>query len=349
MGIDPAESRCFFIAEIGVNHESSLERAKSLIQLAAGAGADAVKFQTYKADLLARVDSPAYWDTLMESSTSQHALFSKYDGFGLTEYAALANFAADNKVEFLSTPFDTDSVKLLEPLVARFKVSSSDITNFQLLKAVARSNKPVILSTGASTISEIKSAIAILKKFGSGDVSLLHCMLNYPTKTNDAHLGAIRDLKRHFPELTIGYSDHTQPSDCCLVQATALLLGASIIEKHFTDDKSAPGNDHYHSFDAQDLRNFRSTAEMLNQLLRPLDWESRASEVLARKYARRSIVYRKSMKANEVITEDKIIALRPNDGVSASNFLSVIGSKLIVDVQAGVALRWDDIERKDLS
>ena len=189
-------SRPFVIAEIGVNHEGNIQKALELIDAAAEAGANAVKFQTYKAELIAAKDSPSYWDTTEEKTESQYELFKKYDGFEFNDYERLARHAGDCGVEFMTTAFDIQSLDQIDPLVKRHKISSSDITNYQLLKSVAMKNKPVILSVGASTSREILEAIKFLEKYGAKSVTPLHCVLAYPTKAEEANILAIKELSK---------------------------------------------------------------------------------------------------------------------------------------------------------
>ena len=172
----------YIIAEIGVNHECSIEKAKKMISLASSAGANAAKFQTYKAETIASKNSPYYWDLKSEKSINQFELFKKYDKFEKKHYLELSNFCKKKKIEFMSTPFDEDSVEFLNPLLNIYKIASADITNLPLIELIASKKKPVILSTGASTISEIKTSVNILKKNGCNNISLMHCILNYPTK-----------------------------------------------------------------------------------------------------------------------------------------------------------------------
>ena len=182
------------IAEIGVNHEGSLSKAKRLIDAAAQAGAHAAKFQTYKAENLASVNSKAYWDTKLEKTKSQYQLFKKYDSFNEKEYIKLSLHCKKRKIDFLSTPFDINSVNFLNPIMKYYKIASADITNLPLIEAIAKKRKPVLLSTGASKISEIKFAVNFLKKKGCPNVSILHCILNYPTNYENANLNMIKSV-----------------------------------------------------------------------------------------------------------------------------------------------------------
>jgi N-acetylneuraminate synthase len=167
----------YIIAEIGVNHENNLKQAVKMIRAAKKSGADAVKFQSYKAHKLASSNSPAYWDTTKEPTESQYKLFKKYDQFSKKEYGYLANVCLDSNIEFLSTPFDFEAVDYLDNLMSIFKVASADITNVQLLEHIAEKKKPVIISTGASTIGEISDAVSLFSNEGIEDITILHCVL----------------------------------------------------------------------------------------------------------------------------------------------------------------------------
>ena len=219
-----------FIAEIGVNHENDINLAKQMILECSQVGIGCVKFQSYKSSKLAAPYSPSYWDTDKEATTSQSELFSKYDSFGEAEYHELHAYCNELGIEFLSTPFDVDYVKSLSKYVDRYKIASVDLTNYILLEAVAKEGKPVILSTGASTIDEIDHAVDFLSDAGVSDLTLLHCIINYPTNFEHAGLGNISLLKNRFPNLKIGYSDHTIQKDSHLILPLAVSLGAEVIE-----------------------------------------------------------------------------------------------------------------------
>ena len=219
----------YFIAEAGVNHEGSLEEAKKLINAAKEGGADAIKFQTYKANKIASKNSPSYWNLKKEKTKSQFELFSKYDFFDEKHYEILFKYCKKKKIEFMSTPFDIDAVNFLNPLLNVFKISSSDITNFPLIDEIRKKRKPIILSTGASTLKEIKDALRLIKK-SVKKIILMHCILNYPTKNEDANLNMITSLKKEFPDCIIGYSDHTLPSKDMQNLLTSYLLGGKVIE-----------------------------------------------------------------------------------------------------------------------
>lgn len=211
--INPYKSRIhypYIIAEAGVNHEGNIDIAKRLIDEAYEGGANAIKFQTYKAEAIASKNSPAYWDLKKESTQSQFELFQKYDKFWKSEYEELKKHCDKVGIEFLSTSFDVESARFLNDLMDVFKISSSDITNKPFIEYICHFDKPIILSTGASYLHEIQEAVSWIEVYGN-PLALLHCVLNYPTLDENANLGMIFDLRQRFPNKIIGYSDHTLP------------------------------------------------------------------------------------------------------------------------------------------
>jgi len=344
----PEKSAPYVIAEIGVNHEGSLETAKRLIELANEGGANCAKFQTYKAETLASRNSPAYWDTSKEISQSQFSLFKRYDVFGPEEYRILALHCNKVGIDFMSTPFDLNAVEFLDPLVNCFKIASADLTNVPLLRAVAERGKPVILSTGASNTDEIDLAIDELEANGCHEICLLHCILNYPTPDQNANLSMITGLRGSYPDRVIGYSDHTVPDESMTALTTAFLLGARVIEKHFTHDKSLPGNDHYHAMDVNDMRRLIEKLEQVQILLGFSDCKtSIPSEDLARKHARRSIVLTRAMSANDSLKEDDLTVKRPGSGISPLHWDEVIGRTIVKDLKEDTILCWEHLASED--
>jgi N-acetylneuraminate synthase len=333
----------YVIAEIGVNHEGSLETAKQLIEMAKNGGADAAKFQTYKAETLASKHSPAYWDTTKEATRSQYELFRKYDAFGPDEYKELAKHCASVGIDFVSTPFDDAAVDLLVPLVPFFKVASADLTNTPLLRRVARIGKPVVLSVGASTLEEIDGALATLRAAGATSIALLHCILNYPTADENANLRMISSLAHRYPECVLGYSDHTVPQSGLPSLLAAWLLGAVILEKHFTHDTSLPGNDHYHAMTAEHLQQFRCEIRRIEPLLGSNHKAPLPSEDIARLNARRSIVVARNLPAGHLITEADITYKRPGNGVSPLHWDDVIGRMTTRTLEEDHVLLWSDV------
>lgn len=331
----------YFIAEIGVNHEGSIDTAKQLIDEAKESGAHAAKFQAYKANTIASKNSPSYWDTSQEKTTSQHALFSKYDSFSEKEYEKLKLYCDEVEIEFMSTPFDEFSAEFLNDLVPAFKIASADLTNKLLIEQIDSFQKPIILSTGASYSYEIERSLSWIKK---SPVSLLHCVLNYPTKDENANLSRINFLKNKYPDIMIGYSDHTFPSDDMKVLITSYLLGARIIEKHFTNDKTLPGNDHYHSADKQDVSNFFSELQRVKNILGNASGDTPLeSEFISRKNARRSLYLKQVLKKGEAITKENLIPKRPGGGIGPEFYDEIIGKKVKSTLDNDTPLTWDQL------
>lgn len=327
----------YIIAEIGVNHEGSIARAKSMIRDASASGAHAVKFQTYKADKLAsKSNSPAYWDTNAEPTTSQHELFQKYDLFDEKDYRSLAEYCREQRVDFMSTPFDLDSVDYIAELSSAMKIASADITNIPLLRSVARTGRPVIMSCGASTESEIKQALAHLEKAGAPEVILLHCVLRYPTDPSDANIRVIERLRSLVgSRLLVGYSDHVPPSGDGSMPALELAtaLGATVLEKHFTDDPRGQGNDHYHAMTGPALKSFVERIAFLRELGGSGEIDtSRQSAAIAN--ARRKVFFARNLEIGDQINSDDIIPLRANVGLDVIEWDSIIGRRVAQAVRA---------------
>lgn len=342
------------VAEAGVNYYEIakklnidlIEAAKLMVKYAAESGADAIKFQTYKAEKLASRYSPAYWNLQKEKTNSQYKLFAKYDKFGEEEYKELAKYARSKGIIFLSTPFYEEAVDFLNEIVPAFKISSSDITNIPFLRYIAEKGKPIFLSTGASTIEEIEEAKRTIEEKGNKQIVIMHCVLSYPTDYEDANLRRISHLKKAFPENIIGYSDHTKPDKKMLVLTTAFLLGARVIEKHFTLDKNIPGNDHYHSMDPQDLMNLRESLRFLEKILGKQGRRLSESEMLARKYARRSVVAKINIKKGTKITLRMLALKRPGTGISPKYLKSLVGMTAKKTIKKDAPLMWGDLENK---
>ena len=341
-GVDKVNSvsKPFIIAEIGVNHEGSMRMAKKLIEEAKEGGAHAVKFQSYKAETLASKHSPAYWDTTKESTESQFELFKKHDSFWKEEMQELKYYCDKMDIEFMSTPFDIESADFLNEMMDVYKISSSDITNKPFIEYICGFGKPIVLSTGASNLEEIKDAVNWINTFGL-PLALLHCVLNYPTPDKNANLGMITALKKEFPSNLIGYSDHTLPKDMKVCEI-ATMLGSVIIEKHFTNDKSLPGNDHYHAMDKQDLKKFNKNIEKAFEIMGSFKVEALADEEKSRLNARRSLVAANNIQKGEVIKRSDLTFKRPAHGISPKFIDDVVGKTAKIDIYE------DDIITKEL-
>ena len=331
----------YIIAEAGVNHEGSMDIARRLIDEAAEGGADAVKFQTYKAATLASRDSPAYWDTSKEPTRSQFELFQKHDSFWKNEFEALKKHCDAAGVAFMSTPFDVESARFLNDLMDVFKISSSDITNRPFIEYLCGFGKPVVLSAGASSLAEIAEAVDWIDAAGV-PLALLHCVLNYPTMDENAALGMIPALIRHFPDRVIGYSDHTLPADMKVLEV-ATLLGARILEKHFTHDKTLPGNDHYHAMDREDLKRFRANLARTLSMIGETRVVALESEAPARRNARRSLVAARRIPAGARLEAADLTWKRPASGISPRHYHEVIGMTARDAIEEDAILHWGDL------
>ena len=332
----------YIIAEAGVNHEGSMNLAKRLIDEAKEGGAQAIKFQTYKADTIASKDSPYYWDISKEPTRSQHELFKKYDSFWKSEYGDLKAYCDEVGIEFMSTAFDAESAHFLNDMQDVFKISSSDLTNIPFIEMQCEFGKPIILSTGASYVWEVQQAVEAIEKYGN-TLCLMHCVLNYPTPDEHANLGMIKGVIDKFPKVVPGYSDHTLPGDMRNLIASCL-LGATVIEKHFSHDKTLPGNDHYHAMDKEDLKIFWAKWEETKTLLGGYELTALESEEPARQNARRSLVAARAIPAGKEVENEDLTWKRPAKGISPKDIKKVIGKKAAKDIAEDEILLWNALE-----
>lgn len=344
-------SKPYVIAEMGVNFYDTakelkvtpLDAAKLYIDKAKEVGIDCAKFQSYKAGTIASKNSPAYWDISKEPTKTQYELFLKFDHFGEAEYRELADYTHSKGMDFTSTPFDYASADYLEPMVDFYKISSSDLSNIPFIKYIGAKGKKVILSVGAAYLSEVDEAIRALKGSGCNDITILHCVLSYPTDPKDANLRIIQTLKRDFPDISVGFSDHVVPDETMMTLATAYLMGAEVIEKHFTLNKSLEGNDHYHAADPDDFKKAINNFHWIDSVLGSGDKTVLECEMIPRREARRSLVLTRDMEAGEKISADDIMAKRPGTGISPQYSDIVVGRSLKVSLKADSILRWEMI------
>ena len=342
----------YIIAEIGVNffdiakkyNISLLDASKLMIVEAKLNGAHAVKFQAYKANTLASKNSPAYWDTNLESTKNQYDLFKKHDEFGKKDFEIISLFCKEQGIDFICTPFDLDSVDYLNDMVNVYKISSSDITNKPLLLRVGEKQKKIFLSTGASNIEDIRNAIEIIESTGNNNIVIMHCILSYPTDDSNANLNMIKSIKEKFPNYEIGYSDHTKPDDKMLIVSAAYVLGASYIEKHYTLDKSLPGNDHYHSMDSNDLNIFSKNLKFLDLVIGNKEKDILECEKMSHLNARRSIIAKTDINIGGEISLENIICKRPGTGISAIHIEEVLGKVINKDIKEDEILQWNCLE-----
>ena len=318
-------SHTFIIAEVGVNHNGSVDIAKKMIDTAKACGVDAVKFQTFVSEnLVSRFAEKAeYQKETTGKDESQLAMIKKLE-LSYDDFRDLKSYAESMGLEFMSTPFDHESIDFLAELgMDIFKIPSGEITNLPYLMKIAKLKRRVILSTGMSTLQEIKEAIAILKNYGTDDITLLHCNTAYPTPYRDVNLNAMKTLRDSFG-LPVGYSDHTKGIE---VPIAAVALGAVVIEKHFTLDRNMEGPDHKASLEPDELKQMVTSIRNIENALGNSEKELTESEAVNRDIARKSIVAKCDIKAGTVFSEGNITVKRPGNGISPMKWFEVLGKK----------------------
>jgi len=323
---------CFVIAEAGVNHNGDINLAKKLIDTAREAGADAVKFQTYQAEEVVTRDAlkAGYQKETTSSNESQYNMIKRLE-LSRKDFKELYIFAREKDILFLSSPFDSGSVDLLDELgVPAFKVPSGEITNFPLLRYIAGKKKPIILSTGIATLEEIKEALEVIKAEGVNDIVLLHCISSYPAKIEDMNLRAMASLRSAF-KLPVGLSDH---SHGITVPIAAVALGACIIEKHFTLDRNLAGPDHRASLEPEELKKMVTAIRDVERAMGDGIKRPTKDEEENKKVGRRSIVARVDIPRGTVITEAMLAIKRPGTGLEPKYLEEVIGKSARHDIEA---------------
>lgn len=318
-----SRNRTFIIAEAGVNHNGDIAIARKLVDAAAKAGADAVKFQTFDAKKLvcAKAKKAEYQVTNTGNSESQLQMLEKLQ-LSEAEFAELKDYCDKKNIMFLSTPFDVDSLKFLLTLgISMVKVPSGEITNYPLLREIGKSGLKVILSTGMCEPSDVKAAVGVLKEFGTKDITVLQCNTEYPTPYEDANISAMLSLGKD-NECEYGYSDHTLGNDAAIA---AVALGASIIEKHFTLDKNMEGPDHIASIEPKELEELVASVRNIEKALGSGIKEVSSSEKKNMAVARKSIVAKCRINKGDIFTEDNLTTKRPGTGISPMEWPNVIG------------------------
>ncbi|QEK11314.1 N-acetylneuraminate synthase [Crassaminicella thermophila] len=333
--------KTFIIAEAGVNHNGDINLAKKLIDAAVDAGADAVKFQTFKAEkiVIKKAEKAEYQKITTNNDESQFHMLKKLE-LSYEDHVQLYNYCRKKNIMFLSTPFDMDSVDLLEKIgIEVYKISSGDITNMPLLKYIASKNKPIILSTGMSNLGEIEEAIEWIKGAGNEKIILLHCTTNYPTEYKDVNLRAMNTMKEAF-KLPVGYSDHTLGIE---VPIAAVAMGACVIEKHFTLDKQMKGPDHKASLEPKELKKMVRTIRNIEICLGNGIKKCIENELENRLIGRKSIVAAHDIKKGEVLKLESIDFKRPGSGIEPKYYMNLIEKKITRDIKEDEIIRWNDI------
>ena len=321
-------AKVLIIAEAGVNHNGDINLARQLVDKAKEAGADIIKFQTFKLDSIVSkfAEMADYQKDNIGIVESQKEMLKKitlpYEAF-----LELYKYCNKKEIQFLSTPFDIGSIHFLNDMVPFWKIPSGEVTNYPYLVEIAKTGKPVIMSTGMCELQEIDEAIKVLKTNGTSDITLLHCNTQYPTPYKDVNLRAMETLRNRY-KVKVGYSDHTKGIE---VPIAAVALGAEVIEKHFTLDKNLPGPDHKASLEPNELAamvsSIRNIEEALGSPIKIVSDSERENIAIARK----SIVAAKNIKKGEVLTVDNLTTKRPGTGLSPMRWNDVLGSKAIRD------------------
>lgn len=331
--------RTFIIAEAGVNHNGSVEVALQLVSAAAGAGADAVKFQTFRAERLASAGAP-----LASYQARAGAVGTQLDMLRALElsddaHRRLAAECRERGIEFMSSPFDEESADALRPLVSRFKIPSGELTNHPLLTHIARLGKPMIVSTGMATLGEIERALEVIGRVASVPVTLLHCTSLYPAPPATVNLRAMDTLGAAFG-LPVGYSDHTVGLTVALA---AVARGASVLEKHVTLDRTARGPDHATSLEPGEFKALVVGVRQVEEALGHGQKSPAPGEEAIAQLVRRSLVVAADVRAGTVLIPELLASRRPGTGISPERLPLVLGRTLRRDLQAGAMLTWADL------
>jgi len=331
--------KVFVIAEVGCNHNGDISVAERLIEIAAKSGADAVKFQSFTPDNMTIKEAPKAEYQIKATGTSE-TQFQRLERMKLDKekHKRLINTCNNNGIIFCSSPFDNDNAQMLHDLnVPFFKIPSGEITNVQLIKLISSFNKPIILSTGMSTLGEIEDALSII---GSNEsVILMHCVSDYPARWEEANLRTIQTLKNAF-HTQVGFSDHTQGIELAMV---AVGLGAVVIEKHITLDKNMHGGDHKASLEPKDFASLVEKIRTLEIALGDGIKRCMPSEKSVRLVARKSIVSTKHIRKGQIISENDVAIKRPGTGIQPKYINLIIGSTAIKDIHVDKLINWENV------
>ena len=331
---------CFIIAEAGVNHNGDITLAEKLILAAAEAGADAVKFQTFRAEQV--VTKKASTVAYQKRNTDKDYQIDLLKPLELPEsaYPRLIRACEKTGVMFLSTPHGhIESAKFLLDKVPAWKVASGDLTNNPFLTYLGQTGKPIILSTGYATIEEIKEAVGVIEKTNNRRLIILHCVSNYPCPAEEANVAAVLDLMKHFPQYLVGYSDHTMGIEADII---AVAYGATVIEKHITLDRSMPGPDQKNSLEPTQFKQMVNSVRLTEKLIGNGLKVPQPGELQNKPVARRSIVAAEDIKKGVIITEAMLTIKRPGTGIEPKMLKQIIGKKAAREIKTDELLKSDD-------
>ncbi|MFA7084413.1 MAG: N-acetylneuraminate synthase family protein [Arcobacteraceae bacterium] len=331
------KDKCYIIAEIGGNFTTFTE-AKQLVDLAYDAGVDAVKLQTYKAETI--VTKNAYFDLDNVGNILQQELFKKYQ-INDDLHQKIFSYINSKGLDWFSTPSHATDVDMLEKLeVSAHKLGADDATNFPLIQYVARLGKPILLSSGMCTLDEVKEMVNAAFEVGNSDIILFHTISNYPTYQHEVNLKVIHTLKHEFPDLRIGFSDHTIGTTACIAAAC---MGAEVIEKHFTYDKNAEGPDHQLSADFNEMKEIVDKIREFEVMRGTGIKRPVGKEITNREKNRKSIIAKSDLSENEVLTMENIDIKRPGYGISPKYLNRIIGKRVNKNIQNDEVIKWEDL------
>ncbi len=331
----------YVIAEAGVNHNGSVKNAFKMIDCAKECGCDCIKFQTFKADALVTSNAPKA-DYQMRNTNGSNTQFEMLKSLELNdrEFEELKAHCDEIGIEFMSTPFDIESVDVLEKIgVTRYKISSGDINNKQLLQYVAKTGKSMVVSTGMSTIEEVTKAVDWIEQVGNHQITLLHCTSNYPTSYDEVNMKAMQTLQQKFG-YPIGYSDHTKGD---LASIVAVAMGATVIEKHFTLDKNMEGPDHKASLNVEELKEMVDDIRAVETIMGNGVKQPMKSELNTRIVARKSVVLAHNIQKGEILKKEDLVLKRPGNGLAPEYLDELIGKVLVRDMKAEEMITWKDV------
>jgi N,N'-diacetyllegionaminate synthase len=335
------KKKTFIIAEAGVNHNGSLEIAKRLIDAAKSTGADAIKFQTFKADRLVSksAEKAVYQKMTSDKNESQYSMLKKLE-LTKSDHLSLIRYCHKKRMQFLSSAFDEKSADLLDNLgVKVFKIPSGEITNIPYLRHLGRKNKPLIISTGMATLGEVENAIETIYSTGNNNLTLLHCVSEYPAPYREINLNAMITLREAF-KLPVGYSDHTSGIE---ISIAAVALGAVIIEKHFTLDKDMEGPDHRASLEPSEFHEMVKSIRNVDHSLGDGKKKPAPCEKINIPIVRKSLVSIKKIEKGEILSKNNIAVKRPGHGIQPEDLYKIIGRTVKVTIKPDQVITWDKL------
>ncbi|MEH1739361.1 N-acetylneuraminate synthase [Fusobacterium varium] len=337
------KNKIFIIAEAGVNHNGNINLAYKMVDEAKKAGVDCIKFQTFKTEkiIYKEAKKAEYQEKNTENKETQYEMLKKLE-LTYDEFKKLKKYCEEKEIMFLSTPDEEESLNFLidELNMEIVKIGSGEITNYIYLEKIAQKNKPIILSTGMSTLGEVEKSLEIIRKYNNQKITLLHCTTNYPCPVEEVNLKAMLTLKEAF-KLDIGYSDHTLGIE---IPIAATALGATVIEKHFTLDKNLDGPDHKASLEPLELAKMVEAIRNIEKALGNGIKQPNASENKIKEVIRRKIIVFKNLKKGDILKEEDLIFKRSNNGIEAEFYKMIIGKKIKRDLKEETIISWDDLE-----